>query len=45
MHRIEDIVIMGPKDLGTSAHFISNPRLMSKRKNDINVESNGEMKR
>ena len=32
MHRIEDIEIMGPKDLGTSAHFISNPRLMSKRK-------------
>ena len=26
------IVIVGPKDLGTPAHFISSPRLMPRRK-------------
>ena len=32
MHRIEEIVTAGPKDLGTPAHFISSPRPMPIRK-------------
>ena len=32
MHKIEEIVTAGPKDLGTPAHFMSSPRPMSRRK-------------
>ena len=32
MHRVEEIVTVGAKDLGTPAHFISSPRPIPRRK-------------
>ena len=35
------IVIVGPKDLGTPAHFISSPRLMPRRKKCLRTNEEG----